>query len=166
MFTGADPLLLRTDVAWTAGHHDAQPLCEGDQVRLIGDGASSRTQQSAEVRRPKAELRRVTAERDVLKKPRRTSQGQSEVRVHTQALSKVLAGSSVLAGRHLAAGFNPRVIARCQLLGLFVVLLLLLCNFALALFKGIVCLCQWMFPGSDGVVPNAWRAVFAIIAVQ
>lgn len=46
--------------------------------------------QSAEVRRLKAELKRVTEERDILKKPRRTSpRGKSEVRVHAGTCPRV-----------------------------------------------------------------------------
>lgn len=52
--------------------------------------------QSAEVRRLKAELRRVTEERDILKKPPRTlPRGESKVRLHEAACRSVRTGGDV-----------------------------------------------------------------------
>ena len=45
--------------------------------------AETTRRESAEVRRLKAELKRVTEERDILKRPRRTlPRGKGEVRIH------------------------------------------------------------------------------------
>jgi len=52
--------------------------------------------QDAEVRRPKAELRRVTEERDILKMPPHTvPRGKSKVRLHEAPCGSVRVGSHV-----------------------------------------------------------------------
>ena len=59
-------------------------------------GATVAPSDSAEIRRLKAELRRVTEERDILKKPSRTlPRGKGEVRVHARACPGVPLGGDV-----------------------------------------------------------------------
>ena len=57
-----------------------------DLVKRYGpeaDQYQAKADEQAEIRRLQKELKRVTEERDILKKPRRTSRvSQSEVRVH------------------------------------------------------------------------------------
>ena len=52
-------------------------------ARSASDAPAATASDSAEVRRLKAELKRVTEERDILKKPPRTlPRGEGEVRIH------------------------------------------------------------------------------------
>ena len=59
-------------------------------------GATAAPSDSAEIRRLKAELRRVTEERDILKKlPRTLPRGKGEVRVHARERTGVPLGGDV-----------------------------------------------------------------------
>jgi len=59
----------------------SKSLC--DWVTLFGDEPDTRAAEASEIKRLKAELRRMTEERDILKKQRRTSRRTTaEVRLH------------------------------------------------------------------------------------
>ena len=74
--------------------------------RQLGRQVSSDASKDAEIRQLKRELARVTEERDILKKPPRTSpEMQSEVRVHCRASRSLWRAGNVPLPRRAAQWF-------------------------------------------------------------